>query len=120
MLTLEPERLKNQLTTTRKRSPEMKGLFTGDAQAACDFSFSASKFSPFFHRVSVMAAILRASVRRAMVGLMPLYRRPFGLQNGLHHELTRGIHQRDHDGCLMNVQPNILFIVHEGAPFCRS
>ena len=26
----------------------------------------------FFHRVSVMAAILRASVRRAIVGLMPL------------------------------------------------
>src|SRR5439155_10972587 len=72
MLTLEPERLKNQRTTTRKRSPEMEGLFTGDAQAACDFSFSASKFSPFFHRVSVMAAILRASVRRTIVGLMPL------------------------------------------------
>ena len=70
--TLEPERLKNQLTTTRKRSPEMEGLFTGDAQAACDFSFATSKFPPFFHRVSVMAAILRASVRRAMVGLMPL------------------------------------------------
>jgi hypothetical protein len=45
MLTLEPERLKNQLTTTRKRSPEMAGFFTGDAQAACDFSFSTSKFS---------------------------------------------------------------------------
>src|ERR1039457_1745269 len=56
----------------QKRSPEMEGLFTRDAQAACDFSFSASKFSPFFHRVSVIAAILRASVRRAMVGLMPL------------------------------------------------
>src|SRR5258707_14948931 len=55
-----------------RRSPEMEGLFTRDAQAACDFSFSASKFSPFFHRVSVIAAILRASVRRAMVGLMPL------------------------------------------------
>ena len=51
---------------------EMEGLFTGDAQAACDFSFCASKLSPFFHRVSVMAAILRASERRAMVGLMPL------------------------------------------------
>jgi hypothetical protein len=48
-----------------------KGLFTRDAQAACDFSWLASKSSPFFHRVSVMAAILRASVRRAMVGLMP-------------------------------------------------
>ena len=55
-----------------KASAEMEGLFTGDAQAACDFSFSASKFSPFFHSVSVIAAILRASVRRAMVGLMPL------------------------------------------------
>src|SRR5450631_2822365 len=55
-----------------KASAEMEGLFTGDAQAACDFSFSASKFSPFFHRVNVMAAILRASVSRAMVGLMPL------------------------------------------------
>ena len=56
----------------QNKSPEMEGLFTRDAQAACDFSFSASKLSPFFHRVSVMAAILRASVRRAMVGLMPL------------------------------------------------
>jgi hypothetical protein len=49
-----------------------KGLFTRDAQAACDFSFSASKFSPFFQSVSVMAAILRASVSRTIVGLMPL------------------------------------------------
>src|SRR5438132_14999 len=56
----------------RRRSPEMEGLFTRDAQAACDFSFSASKFSPFFQSVSVIAASLRASVRRAMVGLMPL------------------------------------------------
>jgi len=71
MLTLEPERLKNQLATTRKRSLEMEGS-SRDAQAACDFSLSASKFSPFFHRVSVMAAILRASVRRAIVGLIPL------------------------------------------------
>src|SRR5438067_3306169 len=52
-----------------------KGLFTRDAQAACDFSFSASKFSPFFQRVSVIAAILRASVRRAIVGLMPFSQR---------------------------------------------
>ncbi len=71
MLTLEPERLKNQLATTRKDHRRWRAL-PRDAQAACDFSLSASKFSPFFHRVSVMAAILRASVRRAMVGLMPL------------------------------------------------
>jgi hypothetical protein len=72
ILTLEPERLENRQTTTRRRSPEMEGLFTGDAQAACNFSFSASKFSPFFQSISAMAAILRASVRRAMVGFMPL------------------------------------------------
>src|SRR5580700_4472483 len=56
----------------QKRSPEMEGLFTPDAQAACDFSFLGSKFSPFFQSVSVIAAILRASVSRAMVGFMPL------------------------------------------------
>lgn len=56
----------------QRKMLEMLELFLGVAQAACDFSFSASKFSPFFHRVSVMAAILRASVSRAMVGLMPL------------------------------------------------
>ena len=73
ILTLEPERLKNRsTTTTEKESPEMERALTRDAQAACDFSFSASKFSPFFHSVKAMAAILRASVRRAMVGLMPL------------------------------------------------
>src|SRR5262249_60314620 len=72
MLTLEPERLKNRLATTRTRSPEMDGTVHRNAQAACNFSFSASKSSPFFQSVSVMAAILRASLRRAMVGLMPL------------------------------------------------
>jgi hypothetical protein len=55
-----------------KESPGMDRARTGDAQAACDFSFSTLKFSPFFHSVSVMAAILRARVRRTMVGLMPL------------------------------------------------
>jgi hypothetical protein len=72
MLTLEPERLKNQLATTSQRSPEMEGFFTRDAQAACDFSLSASKFFPFFQSVSVMAAILRANVSRTMAGLIPL------------------------------------------------
>jgi len=71
MLTLEPERLKNQ-PPPEKESAAMERALTRDAQAACDFSFSASKFSPFFHRVNVMAAILRASVSRTMVGLMPL------------------------------------------------
>jgi hypothetical protein len=50
----------------------MERALPRDAQAACEFSLSMSKSSPFFHSVSVMAAILRASVRRTMVGLMPL------------------------------------------------
>src|SRR5215472_17633785 len=62
-----PSVSRTESTTPRKTCWEMNGLFSGDAQAACDFSFSASKFSPFFHRVSVMAAILRASVSRAIV-----------------------------------------------------
>src|SRR5437899_10356436 len=56
--------------TTRKITGDGR-LLTRDAQAACDFSCVVSKFSPFFHRVSVMAAILRARVRRTIVGLMP-------------------------------------------------
>src|SRR2546428_9972177 len=65
MLTLEPERLKNRPTTTRERiRRRWKGFFTGDAQAACAVSFSASKFSPFFHRVNVMAAIIAVPIRR--------------------------------------------------------
>src|SRR6201998_4937066 len=72
MLTLEPERLKNQPATTRERIVGMEGLFTGDAQAACDFSFSGAKAFSFFPRGHVMASLLRASVRRTIVGLMPL------------------------------------------------
>ena len=73
ILTLEPERLKNRSTTTRERiAGDGKEVLTRDAQAACGFNFSMSKFSPFFHSVRVMAAILCASVRRTMVGLMPL------------------------------------------------
>src|SRR5213078_4525817 len=71
----------------QRRSAEMEGLFTRDAQAACGFSFSASKRSPFFHRVSVIAAILRASVRRAMVGLMPL-----AVISGRNPETGRAVH----------------------------
>ena len=43
----------------RKNRRRWKEVLTRDAQAACDFSFSMSKFSPFFHSVRVMAAILR-------------------------------------------------------------
>ena len=43
-----------------------------DAQAACGFSRSASKRSSFFQSVKAMAAILRANVRRAISGFIPL------------------------------------------------
>src|ERR1700674_4458368 len=47
-----------------------------DAQAACAFRCSASKRPPFFQSVKVMAAILRASVRRAISGFIPLASKP--------------------------------------------
>ena len=72
ILTLDPERRQNDSPTASKGSPENGGLSTEDAQAACDFSFSASKLSPFFHSVRAMAANLRASVSRAIAGVMPL------------------------------------------------
>src|ERR1700686_2948169 len=65
ILTLEPERLKNQPVIARNESWD--GLSTG-AQAACCFKYSASKRTPFFQTIKVMAAILRARVRRAIVG----------------------------------------------------
>jgi hypothetical protein len=43
-----------------------------NAQAACGFSCSASKRSSFFQSVKAMAAILRAKVRRAISGFIPL------------------------------------------------
>jgi hypothetical protein len=68
-LTLEPERLENQPVIARNESRD--GLST-DAQAACCFRYSASKQTPFFQTIKVIAAILRASVRRAIVGFIPL------------------------------------------------
>ena len=46
--------------------------FAGDTQAVCGFRWWASKRSPFFQRINVMAAILRARVRRAISGRIPL------------------------------------------------
>src|SRR6266436_4194677 len=68
ILTLEPERLQNQPAITRNEFRE--GLST-DAQAACCFRCSASKRTPFFQTSKVMAAILRANVRRAIDGFIP-------------------------------------------------
>ena len=48
------------------------GSGSSGAQAACRFSCSGSKRSPFFQMVKTIAAILRATVRRAIVGLIPV------------------------------------------------
>ena len=40
-------------------------------------------------------------------------------ENGLHHQVTAGIANRRGDRCLVNIEPNILGVVHEGAPCCR-
>src|ERR1700687_4522121 len=53
------------------RNESEDGLST-DAQAACCFRCSASKRTPFFQTIKVMAAILRANVRGAIVGFIPV------------------------------------------------
>ena len=52
--------------------PKGSGLWAQDAQAACGFRYWASKCTPFFQTVKVMAAILRARVRRASASCIPL------------------------------------------------
>ncbi len=75
---LEPERLKG--TPTRYPSGMIPGMRTDssakDAQAACGFKCLASKESPFFQTINVIAAIFLAKVRRAMVGFLPLTSKP--------------------------------------------
>ena len=51
-------------------------LSTRDAQAACRCNLLASKHTPFFQIVKVIAAIFRARVRRAIAGLLPFARSP--------------------------------------------
>jgi hypothetical protein len=69
ILALEPERQRNRQDIPRDE-PGMNRLFA-DAQAACGFRYSASKRTPFFQTSNVMAAILRARVRRARCGFIP-------------------------------------------------
>lgn len=66
-----PERRENRLATVGQENLS-NGLILFDPQAACGFTYPASKHSPFFQSVSVIAAILRASVRRAISGFIPL------------------------------------------------
>jgi hypothetical protein len=42
----------------------------------------------------------------------------FGLQDGFHDQLAAGIQHGHGDHCLVHIQPNILGVIHEGAP-CR-
>ena len=72
MLTLEPERLKNQLATTRQKiTGDGKGSSPETLKRLAILVSQRRSFLPS-SKVSVMAAILRASVRRTIVGLMPL------------------------------------------------
>src|SRR6266699_427300 len=64
---LEPSVLRTRPTTTRENRRRWKGLIPRDTQAACRFNGLASNSTPFFQMVSVMAAIFRARVRRAIV-----------------------------------------------------
>ena len=61
----------NRQIAARNESSEEKSSHQ-IAQAACCFNYSASKRTPFFQTSKVMAAILRAKVRRAIGGFMPL------------------------------------------------
>ena len=70
-LALEPECLEEPDGHRQRRSPRWSGSIR-DTQAACGFRYWASKRTPFFQMCKVIAAILRASVRRAISGRMPL------------------------------------------------
>src|ERR1700674_4416777 len=48
------------------------GTDSRDTQAVCGFRYWASKQTPFFQTINVIAAILRAMVRRAISGRIPL------------------------------------------------
>ena len=70
-LALDPECLKNPADHRRECTPGIERI-ARHTQAVCGFKYLASKRTPFFQTVKVIAAILRASVRRAISGLMPL------------------------------------------------
>jgi hypothetical protein len=58
--------------TARNDPRGWNGLSGRDAQAACCFKCLASKLTPFFPTIKVIAAILRANVSRAIEGFLPL------------------------------------------------
>ena len=70
ILTLEPVRAALQPSNVRVPLPDF--AMVRRAYAACRFRGSPANVSPFFYRIRAMAAILRASVSRAMAGSIPL------------------------------------------------
>jgi hypothetical protein len=74
ILTLEPERSAADGRHDPKRCVPM--ALRAQA-AACGFSCWASNASPFFQTLRVIAAILRASVSRAIAGTIPFSRSPW-------------------------------------------
>jgi hypothetical protein len=72
ILSLEPERLKNPMAHHQAGSRQRERTLCRDVQTdTCCFSCWASKHTPFFQTIKVIAAILRANVRRAIVGFIP-------------------------------------------------
>src|SRR4029077_12994271 len=70
-LALEPECLEEPTATAREDLRDGADSVR-DTQTACGFRYWASKPTPFFQICKVIAAILRASVRRAISGRIPL------------------------------------------------
>ena len=73
ILSLEPEHLKKSDGTSLGMIPAAERTLRRDVQTdTCRFSCWASKHTPFFQTSKVIVAILRANVRRAIVGFIPL------------------------------------------------
>src|SRR5258707_7394692 len=70
-LALVPERLKFRANHRRDGVHGMEPNY-GNTQAVCGFRYLASKLTPFFQTIRVIAAILRARVSRAISGFIPL------------------------------------------------
>jgi hypothetical protein len=68
---LEPSVSRTRPTTTRENHRRWKGLLPEMLKRLADAIVGASKLTPFFQMVKVIAAIFLARVRRAIVGRIP-------------------------------------------------
>ena len=71
ILSLETERFENRLASAR-HDPELGIGSRHTLKLLTVFNCSGSKRSPFFQIFKTIAAILRAKVRRAIAGFIPL------------------------------------------------